>query len=144
MARVKNGYWLAHRALGSRAKVYYGDVYDLPPELGLFDVSVVGMLLGHIRDPMQALISIARRTKGDLIVVDRGPEDARPIGVFAPDPATSAPANIWWSLSDACITRMMNVLGFKVTATVAPHRCTDGTILSDLPLTTFIGRREAW
>ena len=32
--RIKNAYWYAHRALGSRARAYYGDIYDIPAGLG--------------------------------------------------------------------------------------------------------------
>jgi len=45
---LKNGYWFAHRALGSRAKVYYGDIYDLPEELGSFDVAIVAAVFEHL------------------------------------------------------------------------------------------------
>jgi hypothetical protein len=40
--RVKNGYWFCHERLASKARAYYGDVYDLPESLGSFDVVVLG------------------------------------------------------------------------------------------------------
>ena len=43
--RIKNSYWLAHRTWGSRARVHYGDIYELPEALGTFDVVVFGMVL---------------------------------------------------------------------------------------------------
>jgi SAM-dependent methyltransferase len=58
---IRNAYWYAHRAYGSRAKCYYGDVHNLPEELGEFDIVLVGAILCHLRDPLGALTSIARR-----------------------------------------------------------------------------------
>jgi SAM-dependent methyltransferase len=146
--RLKNGYWLAHRALGSHARVVYGDVYRLPLALGSFDVVVMGMILGHLRDPLQALVSAARFTRSVLIVTEGVFEDDRPVGSFAPDAATRAPTNIWWSMSAACIVRMLNVLGFEVEVRRASHRCLHGPDGAgepaeprDVPVTTFVARR---
>ena len=36
---LTNAYWFAHAALGSRARIRYGDIYDIPEGLGTFDVS---------------------------------------------------------------------------------------------------------
>ena len=48
---LRNGYWLAHRLLNSRARVYYGDIYNIPDEIGQFDVVFLGMVLPHLREP---------------------------------------------------------------------------------------------
>src|ERR1044072_2560745 len=42
MHQLKNSYWFGHAALKSRAKVYYGDAYNLPGALGEFDIAVMG------------------------------------------------------------------------------------------------------
>jgi len=42
MLEIRNAYWLAHRLLKSRANVYYGDIYNIPDEIGQFDVVVLG------------------------------------------------------------------------------------------------------
>jgi SAM-dependent methyltransferase len=149
--RLKNGYWLAHRALRSRARVVYGDVYRLPPVLGAFDVVVMGMILGHLRDPVQSLVSAARLTRDLLIVTEGVFEDDRPIGYFSPDAARRTPTNIWWSMSAACIVRMLNVLGFEVETRQAYHRCLHGLDGAgnldlhaehrDVPVNTFVARR---
>src|SRR2546430_2076131 len=65
----KNAYWLCHRLLGSRAEVFYGNVYELPPALGEFDVVIVGAVLGHLSDPITAIGSIARVTRETMGVV---------------------------------------------------------------------------
>src|SRR5215208_6836094 len=55
--RWKNAYWLSHRLLSSKAEVYYGNVYQLPVDLGEFDIAIVGSVLEHLSDPITALAS---------------------------------------------------------------------------------------
>ncbi len=45
MQQLKNSYWFSHAALQSKAKVYYGDAYNLPAALGEFDIAVMGAVL---------------------------------------------------------------------------------------------------
>ena len=52
MQQLKNSYWFSHAALQSKAKVYYGDAYNLPAALGEFDIAVMGAVLLHCRDPL--------------------------------------------------------------------------------------------
>src|SRR5947209_7057921 len=49
---LKRGYWFAHRAHKSRAKVHYGNAYSLPGELGKFDIAVMSDVLLHTRAPL--------------------------------------------------------------------------------------------
>src|SRR5258705_2815428 len=65
----KNAYWLCHRLLDSKAQVYYGNVYDLPKELGQFDIAIVGSVLEHLSDQISALSSIAKRTRETIVIV---------------------------------------------------------------------------
>ena len=53
MQQLKNSYWFSHAALRSKAKVYYGDAYNLPATLGEFDIAVMGAVLLHCRDPLR-------------------------------------------------------------------------------------------
>jgi hypothetical protein len=39
MQQLKNSYWFSHAAFQSKAKVYYGDAYNLPATLGQFDIA---------------------------------------------------------------------------------------------------------
>src|SRR5258708_37458140 len=55
---LRNSYWLAHRLLGSRAKCFYGNVYELPATLGEFDVVMVGQILPHFPHPLGPLTLI--------------------------------------------------------------------------------------
>lgn len=61
-----------HRAFGSDARLAHGTVYDIPGGLGEFDVTTLGSILLHLRDPFRALESAAARTRGTIVVTDRG------------------------------------------------------------------------
>src|SRR5204863_9487778 len=68
----KNAYWLCHRLLKSKAEVFYGDIFRLPPALGQFDVAIVGAVLEHLNDQITALASISRLTKETKGIVTLG------------------------------------------------------------------------
>jgi hypothetical protein len=116
--RLQNAYWFSHRRLGSRARAYYGNVYDLPAELGRFDVAFFGMILSHLRDPFQALYSVSRLVSGHLIVTNQLLDFPEAFSRFLPS-AENGELVTWWSPSQACLTRMLGVLGFQVQASAA-------------------------
>ena len=138
--RIKNAYWYAHRALGSRARAYYGNIYDIPAALGPVDVAVFGMVLPHLRDPFQALASAARLSREWVIIVQQGTMGDDPIMHFMPDPRTLADPITWWFMSEGCVERMLQVLGFRLSAkTRADHHCVIRKRREQC--TTFIARR---
>ena len=63
MQQLKNSYWFSHAALQSKAKVYYGDAYNLPAALGEFDIAVMGAVLLHCRDPLRIVEQCGKRAK---------------------------------------------------------------------------------
>ena len=111
--RLKNAYWYSHRLLKSRAAAYYGDVYDLPEELGTFDVVLFGMVLGHLRDPFQALYSGARLSRESVIVTNQTPTFKHAYASFMPTRENGL-RDGWWSLSRLCMRQVLGVLGFNV------------------------------
>ncbi len=142
LRRINDGYWLAHRAFGSRAKVVYGTVYDIPKDIGTVDVAVYGSILLHVRDPFLALENGARRARETIIVADIAP--LGPWGRFLKRPAflpsLKDPQNrdTWWSLPPRLVVEYLAILGFKHTATNW-HR----QLYRDKPswLYTIVGRR---
>jgi hypothetical protein len=119
--QLKNAYWYAHRRLQSRARVYYGNVYDLPAELGRFDVAMFGMILSHLRDPFQALYSVSRLVSETIIITNQLTSRKGLLGLFIKAPwAVFCPAtspqefDTWWSFSKECLAGMLRVLGFQV------------------------------
>jgi SAM-dependent methyltransferase len=69
MQQLKNSYWFSHAALQSKARVYYGDVYNLPTSHGQFDIAVMGSVLLHCRDPLR-IVKQCGRIARTLIIVD--------------------------------------------------------------------------
>jgi hypothetical protein len=86
---LKNGWWLAHRLFGSRARVVYGTVYDIPGAIGPVDVATFGAILLHLRDPFGALHSALRLTRETAIVTEVHPEqpaDSSLAAAVSPEP----------------------------------------------------------
>lgn len=142
--RLQNAYWYTHKALNSKAKAYYGDVYNLPETLGSFDVVLFGMILSHLRDPFQALYSGTRLSRDTVIVTNQTKELPTASATFLPNEADENQKRGWWSFNDETIETMLAVLGFKVeTKTRGDYLC----IARDKPThhtcTTFIAKRIA-
>lgn len=110
----KNAYWLCHRLLGSKADVYYGDVYALPDALGAFDVAIVGALLEHLSDPVKALISIARRTRETMVLVTPLLETEERIARFEPSADRPQDDYTWWTYSVGLYREVLAILGFRI------------------------------
>lgn len=84
--KLKNGWWFAHRVLGSKARAVYGDIYAVPKEIGPVDIATFGAILLHLRDPFQALFNVLQLTRETVIVTDLHPEQptGSPIGSLIP------------------------------------------------------------
>src|SRR5262249_24403861 len=66
--KLNNGWWLAHKSLGSRARVVYRTAYQVPGESGPVDVATFGLFLLHLHNPFLALASALRLTRETAIV----------------------------------------------------------------------------
>ena len=108
-----NSYWFAHAANGSSANAYYGDIYDLPYELGAFDVAILGTVLSHLRDPFQAIESASKLIPvgGELIIVDGYIDAEHAIQRLIPTPENGV-RFAWWRASTGMVKQMLSVLGF--------------------------------
>ena len=71
--RLNNGWWLAHRLLGSKARKVYGNIYAVPEGIGPVDVATFGSILLHLRDPFHALHNALRLTRETAIVTEVDP-----------------------------------------------------------------------
>jgi SAM-dependent methyltransferase len=112
--RWKNAYWLSHRLLGSKAEVFYGDIYDLPSGLGEFDVAIVGSVLEHLSDPITALASIARLTTERMIVVTPVLETEEAIARFEGKADRPEADFTWWTYSAGVYREVFGMLGFRI------------------------------
>jgi SAM-dependent methyltransferase len=125
--RLNNGWWFAHKANRSRAKVVYGSVYAVPKEIGDVDVTTFCSILLHVRDPFLALYNGLARTCEKVLITEkvRGKrwlfEATRWLGLpymaFLPQHATCEPMETWWNLSPDVLRKMIRTLGFEKTET---------------------------
>ena len=111
---VQNAWWYLHRAFGSAARVAYGNIYELPADLGRYDVALFGAILLHLRDPFAALAEAARHVSEEIVVTDlvQDPDldQTENLMRFAPQSA-EFPTN-WWSMTPAAVVRMLERVGF--------------------------------
>ncbi|HVS21341.1 MAG TPA: class I SAM-dependent methyltransferase [Pyrinomonadaceae bacterium] len=112
--RWKNAYWLCHRLLNSRAEVCYGNIYDLPRELGQFDVALVGAVLEHLNDQITALASIARLVRETMVVVSPVLETEERIARFEPTADNPDYDYTWWRYSIGVYREVFGMLGFSI------------------------------
>jgi SAM-dependent methyltransferase len=143
---LRNGYWLAHRLLKSRARVYYGDIYNIPDEIGQFDVVFLGMVLPHLREPFYALSQTTRLSRDAVIITQQAPKDQAPIAYFIPNarmnPAEHEPYGAWWVFSEGCFREMLQVLGFEIESmTRQIHVCTGRNPPGPEECLTIVARR---
>ncbi|MDQ6880359.1 MAG: hypothetical protein M3082_22175 [Candidatus Dormibacteraeota bacterium] len=164
--RINNAYWLSHRAVGSKNKIVYGDVYSVPREIGNVDICTFGSILLHVRDPFLALEKALALTREMVIVTDLvrlrslstwhrvsgrilRQRRAAPSLRFLPDWRTSEPKDTWWRLSPQTIQEFVGVLGFEQTSVTYHyqafvHKEPDGhTRNARLRHFTLVGKRTA-
>jgi SAM-dependent methyltransferase len=113
MSRLRNSYWLAHGAFESRARVHYGSAYSIPSALGQFDISVIGCVLLHNKNPLQILENCARLTRETVVIVEvfRETQLAQSPAVFQPTP--NEPFwHTWWSFSPVYFVDILRSMGF--------------------------------
>ncbi len=125
---MKRGYWYMYHTLGSSAKVYYGDIENLPRELGHFDVALFGSVLEHLPDHIQAIGTAALLTD-TIIIVDPLYSSPEKTALFAGH-ANHPEANYsFWRYSLEVYREVLAICGFYIV------NVTDGRYL-------FLGTNE--
>jgi len=141
---LNNAYWFCHRSLNSNAKVVYGDVYNIPEQIGQVDIAIYGSILLHLRDPFLALQSGTRLAREGVVVTDVLRDETHklkePYLRFLPDPETSEPKDTWWDLSPEFVVRVVKVLGFENTSITYHSQTFKG---DKIRLFTVVGRRTS-
>jgi Methyltransferase domain. len=118
MERLKNSYWLSHAAHQFKAKVHYGDVYNLPTALGQFDIAVMGSVLLHCRDPLRIVEQCGKMARL-LIMTDMFHPDLEgtPVCRLLPAPQNFL-WHTWWQFSTQFFTQFLAVMGFTTAETL--------------------------
>jgi SAM-dependent methyltransferase len=139
--RWKNAYWVAHRAYRSNARVIYGDVYNLPPSLGTFDVVIVCAVLEHLSDPIRAIASVAQHAADQMVlgVWIPHPTEETPIAWFLG--SASRPTNdaVFWAYSLPVYREILAMLGFEIELV---HSSEFKHLDTSLPRTALVARRR--
>ncbi len=112
--RWKNGYWFAHRAYNSAARAVYGDIYNVPEALGLFDVVIVGAVVEHLSDPIRALASIARVAGHSLVINTDVLKTDEAIAKFMGDSERPDIDYVFWVYSVGVYRHVLRMLGFDI------------------------------
>jgi len=112
--RWRNAYWLTHRLTNSRAKMIYGDVYDITLAVGKFDIVMVCSILEHLADPIRALASIARIAASELVITTPVIETEDKIARFEGDAGRPEIDYVWWTYSIGIYNHVLNMLGFDI------------------------------
>ncbi len=140
MERLRNGFWFAHERLHSGARVHNSSAYRLPPQLGRFDLAVLGSVLLHLRDPLRA-VEQAARLADRVVVTDLDAGLEGPIARLEPS-ADSDNWHTWWNFGPELLVRLLGVLGFEQ-AIVTRHeqRHIGGGQEFSIPLFTVVASR---
>ena len=145
--RNHDAWWYLHRTLGSSAKFVQGNIYDMPADLGTFDVTVVGAILLHLREPWGALSQAAQRTTETMIVTEPLQDDLDPpeTNIMRFSPSAEHHLTNWWSIYPGAVVSMLARLGFGQTETTMHaqrhHLAHDiGSDAIDQRMYTVVGR----
>jgi SAM-dependent methyltransferase len=110
-----NSWWYLHRMYGSHAKVVYGDIYNLPGDIGEFDIATFGCICLHLRDPIRAMEEAARRKPNTIVVTDcwREGDDTLLDNIMRPFPSGERSRwVVWWLISAGAVVEIMKILGY--------------------------------
>jgi hypothetical protein len=122
MRHLNNGFWYAHEHLDSKARLVHGTAYDVPTEIGRFDVVTLAAILLHLRDPFGALENAISFTDQSIIITDAVPvfisDDLQhlPLAYFMPAKRFRAPHGgwTWWQATAEVYVRFLELKGLRV------------------------------
>lgn len=141
LRKLNNSYWLAHRLYGSRARVCYGDVYDIPADIGNFDIALVGQILVHLSDPVRALSSIMDRCRDYIIITEGMLDRDEPVAALCARARDRNPWS-WWHYSIGLYREIFALAGWKIErVNRAKYRCIASGSPPQIELTTIVARR---
>ena len=122
MAFIRNTFWYTHKAFKLKAKAVYASAYDIPEELGIFDVALLGAVLLHTSNPQRILAECARIAKTIIVTEVLYPDLENCGAVIRLHPTwESKDWGTWWQFSTKFFTQYFGVLGFNE-QTVTYHK----------------------
>ncbi len=140
---IKRSYWLAYRELKSANRVFYGNAYELPAELGSFDVVIIGQILVHLRDVVRALSSIAARCKDTLIIAEGMIENREPVSHWLARADRPENDYSFWHHSTGFYRELLAILGFELRSSESrKYRCNLEGPADGVGITTLVFKRR--
>jgi tRNA (mo5U34)-methyltransferase len=123
---TKDGFDLAHDALGSRVRAVRIDPTELTPEAvgGHYDIVLLLGVLYHLRDPLLVLERV-RAVTGGLLVVETEVGmllTRRPAAEFFPGTELNEDPTNWWAPNVAAMVGMLQAVGFRTVDVVWQRR----------------------
>lgn len=136
---TRRGYWLAHSRFNSAAKVVYGNVYKVGDHISGADIVVVGQILVHQRDPLEALLHCARVADDTLIITEGSFESSEPLMKFG---GVNGNYYSWFLLSSQMYVEYLRILGFEMQSISRNlYRCTHPDATPEMEIWTFVAKR---
>jgi hypothetical protein len=112
---MKRSYWLCHSLFQSKARVHYGDIENLPRELGHFDVAFLCSVLEHLPDHIQAMWSAATLSDRLVIVTPTLATEER-IAQFAGYRDHPEANFSFWRYALGVYREVLGMMGFEITS----------------------------
>ena len=138
--QMRNGFWLAHKAFKSSARVIYGDIYQMSELVPKHDVVLIGQILVHLRDPLGAIHQASLVANDYLIITEGSFKSQTPSALFL---GRDGNEMTWWHLSDAIYHQWLSLLGFRVVSTSkAKFKCHSPGMPPEIELWTFVSKRS--
>jgi hypothetical protein len=148
--KLNNSFWLAHGVNKSNIKMVYGSVYQMPDNIGEFDIGTFGCVLLHLRDPFLALERASAHVKEKIIITESPPRLVDISSIFhfphmgrwirfLPNAAARGPSTTWWGLTPELIIEFVKILGFEDTKLSFHTQIYNG---KKVRLYTVVGQRK--
>ena len=126
----------------------YGTVYEIPEDIGEFDICTFGSVLLHLRDPFLALQRVLAHVKETAVVTDLVPSSTlfglladSTLIEFMPKASKCSPTETYWNLSPKVVSEFLQILGFENTK-ISFHNQLFGPNKKETQLYTVVGQRE--
>lgn len=140
MRMMHNSWWFLHGINRSKARLTYADIYDLPDDLGRFDIAIMTSVLLHLHSPLQVISQCAKRADMLVITDMLFPQlEGRAIMELNPT-AENFGWDLWWRFSSDLIVQFVNVLGYRDIA-ISHHSHRYAATGADAPFFTVVARR---
>jgi O-methyltransferase len=137
MAKIKASYWFNHQAHNSKARLLYADVYNIP-DIGRFDIALMGSVLLHTKAPLQIVEQCAKRANTVIITDLVHPEiEGMPVARLLPT-AENKYVDTWWQFSSTFFIQFLGVMGFEHFETTTHEQPYGDTAIG---LFTIVARR---